>query len=430
MKISIRILLVFSALVFPGAGLAAQTVETQADSTASADSAGMFNALDYSMQKRYLYRGEPFINNRFTDNTFFSIHGGSEKLAPRGNSTYNWSAAAKISYGKWFNPYNALRLTLSGERTFRNIDRSVIWTAGVDVSHMFNLSRYFGGYRPSRFFEISTVEGLRYRYSMTGKSGENAAGLHLGFNFNMNLGRRIDFFIEPLVTFYTDNIDHSADWNWRRYDITYGGTMGLSYKFLSDRKALSGPADTGDAFVSFSAGPAFHFSDLVLDRIGIFKSLGAQVNLSYGKWFTPVFALRATGFFTTDKWIEYSYGARKNAWYYGARIEGMLDLCSLFRHGRKSDFSVSLLAGPEVAAMTKRESSRNLTNFYLGLTGGLQLKYRILEYISIFLEPRVGIVPYTIVTDSLDPLKHVGHNYYDTLYNLNIGVELSLGFLE
>ena len=112
MKISIRILLVFSALVFPGAGLAAQTVETQADSTASADSAGMFNALDYSMQKRYLYRGEPFINNRFTDNTFFSIHGGSEKLAPRGNSTYNWSAAAKISYGKWFNPYNALRLTL------------------------------------------------------------------------------------------------------------------------------------------------------------------------------------------------------------------------------------------------------------------------------------------------------------------------------
>ena len=206
--------------------------------------------------------------------------------------------------------------------------------------------------------------------------------------------------------------------------------MGLSYKFLSDRKALSGPADTGDAFVSFSAGPAFHFSDLVLDRIGIFKSLGAQMNLSYGKWFTPVFALRATGFFTTDKWIEYSYGARKNAWYYGARIEGMLDLCSLFRHGRKSDFSVSLLAGPEVAAVTKRESSRNLTNFYLGLTGGLQLKYRILEYISIFLEPRVGIVPYTIVTDSLDPLKHVGHNYYDTLYNLNIGVELSLGFLE
>ena len=206
--------------------------------------------------------------------------------------------------------------------------------------------------------------------------------------------------------------------------------MGLSYKFLSDRKALSGPADTGDAFVSFSAGPAFHFSDLVLDRIGIFKSLGAQVNLSYGKWFTPVFALRATGFFTTDKWIEYGSGTRKNAWYYGARVEGMLDLCALFRHGRKSDFSVSLLAGPEVAAVTKRESSRNLTNFYLGLTGGLQLKYRILEYISIFLEPRVGIVPYTIVTDSLDPLKHVGHNYYDILYNLNIGVELSLGFLE
>lgn len=436
MKLTRTILLLFS-LTLSVAGLGAQeqsdssaVVLSPADTLENSDSAGMFNALDYSMQSRYIERGEPFIENKFSDNTFLSVHGGSEKLSPRGNSTYNWSAAAKISFGKWFNPYNALRVTLAGERTFRNNDRSVIWSAGLDISHMFNMSRYFGGYKPSRFLEISTVEGLRYRYSMTGGEGTSAAGLHLGFNFNMNLGGGMDFFVEPLATFYSDNIDHSARWNWHRYDITYGGTMGLSYRFHSHKPYRTGPSDTGNAFVSLSAGPAFHYADLVMERMGLFKSLGAQVNISYGKWFTPVFALRATGFFTTDKWIAYGNGDKHNAWYYGARVEGMLELVSLFRGGNKADFSLPLLFGPEIACVTKRESTRNINNFYLGLTGGFQLKYRILEYISIFMEPRITIVPYTIVNVSEDPLKHVGHNYYDTLYNLNFGIELDLGFLQ
>ena len=123
MKLTRTILLLFF-LTLSVAGLGAQeqsdssaVVLSPADTLENSDSAGMFNALDYSMQSRYIERGEPFIENKFSDNTFLSVHGGSEKLSPRGNSTYNWSAAAKISFGKWFNPYNALRVTLAGERT-------------------------------------------------------------------------------------------------------------------------------------------------------------------------------------------------------------------------------------------------------------------------------------------------------------------------
>ena len=121
--------------------------------TSQADTAGKgFDALEYSLQKRHIFRGRPFVAGRFTDNTFISIHGGTEQLAPMGNSTIAWGMALKLSYGKWIDAYNAFRLSLAVEDRFRNADKSHVWNVGLDIAHMFNLSSYFGGYNPSRFF--------------------------------------------------------------------------------------------------------------------------------------------------------------------------------------------------------------------------------------------------------------------------------------
>ena len=39
--------------------------------TSQADTAGKgFDALEYSLQKRHIFRGRPFVAGRFTDNTF------------------------------------------------------------------------------------------------------------------------------------------------------------------------------------------------------------------------------------------------------------------------------------------------------------------------------------------------------------------------
>ena len=424
-------------LLFSCAALSAQdstALDAGADTvsrTAPSDSTDKgFDALRYSLQKRYIYRGEPFVKNRFTDNTFLSFQAGSEQFVPFGNSTFGWGLAMKLSYGKWIDAYNAVRVSLAAERHFRNVNRAHIWNVGFDVSHMFNLSSYFGGYKPDRFFEISTVEGFKYRYSILDGNGIHAGALHIGFNLKMNVAKGLDFFVEPLVSCYSDGGDHSGPWNWRIYDIAYGGTIGLSYRMHSDKNIKRGPAGKGDSFISLSAGPQFQHSDLVRETMGVFRSMGAQYTLSYGKWFSRVFALRATGFFSHDKWIEYIDGTRKNTLYYGARVEGMLDLFGLFRSGRKSDFSIPLLFGPEVACLTKQELSGSFTRFYLGLTGGVQFKYRVLEYLSVFVEPRFSVSPYDVVNESFDPLRNVGVNYYDSVYSLNLGVELNMGFLK
>lgn len=395
-------------------------------STAAEDSTEMFNALDYSLQKRYMDRGEPFVKSRFSDNTFLSIHAGTEQYVPFGYSTFAWGASMRISYGKWFDAYNALRISLAADEHFNNQDKQRVWGYGIDVSHMFNISRYFGGYKPGRFFEISTVEGLKYRYTTyKGDRGINAVGIHGGFNLKMNVARNLDFFVEPIVTCYSDGVDHSGPWNWRIYDIAYGGTMGLSYRFHSDKDIERGPDSSGESFVSLSAGPQFQNSALVYEKMGL-RSMGGHYVISYGKWFSNVFALRVSGFFSHDRWIEYVGGERRSTLYYGARVEGMLDMVSLCSGGRRQRLSVPVIFGPEIGGMTKRELENDIRRAYLGLSGGLQVKYRVSGWFSVFVEPHFSIVPYSVVEDVLDPLKNVGTNYYDNTISLNLGVEFSL----
>lgn len=415
----------------PSAVPAADSAAVQSQSEAKEEDKG-FDALKYTLQKRYINRGLPFKSSGFFDNTFLSFHGGSEQLVPFGNSSLSWGLAAKLSFGKWIDRYNAVRFSLACEQHLKNINRQRIWNVGFDVSHMFNLSSYFGGYKPSRFFEISTVEGFKYRYSMLNGSGIHAGGLHVGLNLRMNVAKNLDFFVEPLVTAYSDGTDHSGGWNWRIYDIGYGGTMGLSVRFHSDKEYRCGPADAGNSFISFSAGPQFQNSDLVYDIDGFARSLGAQYNISYGRWFSRVFALRITGFYADCKWKEFVDGTRKSTLYYGARVEGMLDLVRLFAKDKTKDpkFSLPILFGPEVGGMTKQDLTRNINRLYIGLAGGCQFKYRVADYIAVFAEPHFSIVPYNVINESSDPLKNIGVNYYDATFNLNFGVELDFGRLK
>ena len=407
-------------------------VAARADSEQTAgqgEEDGMFNALDYSLQKRFRAKDEPFTSRRFSDNSFVLVYGGAEKLTTRSSSSFSWGGFAKAGYGKWFNPYNAARAVLSFDHKSRNRDRQDIWGYGLDVSHMFSLSRYFWGYKHSRFLEVSTVEGLRYRYSVMGGDGTHSLGVDLGFNFNMNLSRRIDLFVEPLVTFYTDGIDHSGAWNWHRYDIAFSASAGLSYKLHSDSRSHRGRPGQwkkGRAFISVSAGPQFQNSDLVRETMGIGKSLGMHYAFGFGNWFNQYLAFRGTVFFSNDLWAEYADGQQMKCQYYGGRAEVMFDIIPLFKKGEEFPLSVSLAAGPEFGLMNKKDIGENIDRFYFGVTGGLQVKCRVYRFISLFVGPRFSVVPYNVDNKSLDPLRNVGVNYFDSVYNLNAGIEIRL----
>ena len=57
----------------------------------------------------------------------------------------------------------------------------------------------------------------------------------------------------------------------------------------------------------------------------------------------------------------------------------------------------------------------------------MQLKYRVLENMSLFLEPRYSLVPYShSVASEVEGRGDIRTNYYDDVFNFNIGVEFTL----
>ena len=108
------------------------------------------------------------------------------------------------------------------------------------------------------------------------------------------------------------------------------------------------------------------------------------------------------------------------------RVEGMFDLLApICKAETMRRFGCSIIAGPEVGYMCKRDLDSVLKKHYVGITGGLSADCRLSERISVFVEPRFSIIPYTAPNDvSTSP--YFSRNYYDALLNFNIGIEVCL----
>lgn len=99
MRTGNRIIFAATALFLLPLAMSAQSAQ-EIDTTS-------FNALEYSMQKRYRPQNEAFVANTFMDNTF--IRGGIGTCGLFRNSISGYSSGPCVSFsvGKMFTPLNA-----------------------------------------------------------------------------------------------------------------------------------------------------------------------------------------------------------------------------------------------------------------------------------------------------------------------------------
>ena len=385
-----------------------------------------FNALRYSRQKRYRPLNEEFVSEKWIDNTFVSAHIGTNTLIDRDEKSTGFGPEFRVSYGKWLNENNAVRTTLSGGYFYRNFDNERCLDFELSASHLFNVFSYFAGYKKSRFVELYTVEGLNYVMTKTEEGIGNALGLHLGLNLDLKLTNKLSFFVETLMMIYTNGVNQSTEFNWRGYELGFNGTLGVKYaldaKSRGDDYLLS---ILKNAFISLTEGIQSQNSSLVNSKLGIRNSLGQHMSLSFGNWFNYYFAIRLSAFFSNHYWIQYPENPKLPTRYFGGRVEGMTDLLRLFRDDYVSRISVPMFLGAEIGYMNKVDIRRNVNSFYVGLTGGFQIKCRVAEKLSIYMEPRISIVPYSVSHDTVVEDFSTRSNYYDQVYNINLGVEYS-----
>ena len=194
----------------------------QQDSTAVNDTVGgkkFFNALDYSMQKRYRPKNMEFVNKSWADNTFLELNMGVEDFLKREGAEMGLYKIFSAGYGKMFTPVHGARLNLNGgwalhKRTSDSYMRiglqaSHLFKIGLQASHLFNITAYMKGYNPSRVFELSTVLGLGYTYSkMIDKSAFSVGEIHAGIQMRLRLMDNLSLMLEPAIGLYSDGIDH------------------------------------------------------------------------------------------------------------------------------------------------------------------------------------------------------------------------------
>lgn len=394
-----------------------------------------FNALQYSLQKRYRAKGYEFKNNSFKDNTYLSVQLGMEGMVHRKGADIKGGPRFGLSGGKLFTSAHSGRVSLNGGWFGHDLDNDKLYHFGISASYLFNITSYLKGYNPYRLLEVSTVAGLGYRLSCGADETFQVGELHLGAQLKLHIHRQIDFFIEPLVTFYTDGIDHYSQKNWHKYDVGYSASVGFIYRpqdpLLAHKRKGEVTAESSflnNTFVSVAGGMQFQNSDFVKD-MGILNSMGPHINVSVGKWYVPYLGLRCSGFYSTDKWRELPDKQFETTTYAGLRAEGMLNVFGFIKDRKWAKrLSLSGLLGAEIGNMNKTDPDLPIKTTYIGLTGGVQLKCNITKQLAVFIEPRGSLVPYSnLEPDPANPRNTFRKNYSDNVFNLNIGIELRRG---
>ncbi len=395
------------------------TPQSSAKSVAESDtvSVNVLDASDYSMMKRWRPEAEvPFKKGKFSDNLFFGVAGSGFRSVYSG---YSGGPRFSVHVGKWFNHHSALRISPGVGYYFDNQSGARIKQIDVKASYLLNITSYLKGYRPSRFFDVSAVAGAGYSYSWKSVNSIHSVSAHLGLNFDIHILKNTHLFFEPVVDMAIDGLGRPASEISRRIMPFFCGTVGLSYLIENDSRDF---LPRGNWFVYLAGSTQLQISDNALKNLSVKDAFGGQGAIGVGHRYWDWFAVRLSLAYSNSNWDVELNGTPLRAKYAVGRLEAMLDLVSLI--GKKDDyrFSFSLMFGPEAGVMMKDKIGRRVIPF-VGMTGGVQLKSRLSDRFSIFVEPRMSYVPYPASTGKAFP---ANANYSDGLFNCNIGLEFDI----
>ena len=111
-----------------------------------------FNALDYSMQKRYRPQDEPFARH-----AFFYLQAGTEQYIRRSHSSFGWGPVAREQIGMRVSKYSSVAVGISAGTLRRNYDARRAYRGGAEIMHYFDLTSFIGGPRARCSRKVSDI---------------------------------------------------------------------------------------------------------------------------------------------------------------------------------------------------------------------------------------------------------------------------------
>lgn len=312
---------------------------------------------------------------------------------------YSGYAGSQKRYGEglWESSYDAMDLRLSymlnlnnllqgydGERRF-----NLWWTVGPSLSYIFNQSDTWVEGQKNVLPDLEHIELSNSR------EGKISPGINTSIMAALRVAPQYDVTVEAMGQYNFIQGTNPGN-NPRLNNVKYGLTVGSRYHIYqrSDRQRL------WPRFNRYFFDSSFAWSTSSLSNA--FKLSGTQYSASLGMWFTPYIGARLgvnaqTMYHSSNVSKQNGVDIRKSKSIAtgSARAELVVSPLNLFPKWRDKegghDFDVNLLGGLDLGGIARTPSERDpeRLQFYYGLTGAMQLLYRINNPGTyIFVEPR------------------------------------------
>lgn len=346
--------------------------------------ASLMAGVGYRLLSAPVRRHEPFWGAQ--QGLFFSLAGGfSSTLTSRVNPVLDPGYTAMLSIGEQFTPVSALRL--SGVMRYLKTGEAFNKASfGAQLDYLFNMHSLFGGYDPSRVFEMSGLLGVGYHSvavddRLNGRWGVGA-GLHGAFRLSSHIG----LFIEPRVDFFSNGAWSDG---LSAVDPLPSLLAGITYRPISahfDRSAMKEdqfdlPRGIGDLYLTMGAGFAGAMKSSISNP---FPNKGYRVFGGVGTWWNSVSGTRLLFNFSS---LDARYSSHRTL-AVGAQLDYLLNFTNLFYgYDRDRLFSLSGVAGLNYDYV----SPEGHFGHSLGAGVGLNGAFRLNDMFGLFIEPRLNV---------------------------------------
>ena len=352
-------------------------------------------------------------------NLFASLEGSY--FRPLGREFAN-GPMASLSVGGWFNPVNGM-LVNSGVGYFQDLQygNGYVKTMEFSAAYLFNLTQFAKGWDPDRQINLSLLAGAGYMLPLHEK-WTGSAIFRSGLDLRMHVLPRTDLVVRPEMDFLKAP---SEQWS-----PALRGSFGLSYNMGG--ASIANFSDNGKEWYVL-AGAGFQNEILRLASAKYEEDPYSEyrINVGVGRKYTARLDWRLSVSYLSQlqgdsKGSTFAHRLR----FASVNIDALYNLVGDELVDRK--WSLSLVGGPEIGLQHKSLEGedikgsglilqRNTISAYLGLSAGVQVKYRFLDGLSLFVEPKYTLAPYVARTTSGE------ENYYSHVYGTNFGLEYAFG---
>lgn len=312
---------------------------------------------------------------------------------------YSGYAGSQKRYGEglWESSYDAMDLRLSYMLNLNNLLQgydagrrfNLWWTVGPSLSYIFNQSdTWVEGQK-------NVLPDLKHIELSNSREGKISPGINTSIMAALRVAPQYDVTVEAMGQYNFIQGTNPGN-NPRLNNVKYGLIVGSRYHIYqrSDRQRL------WPRFNRYFFDSSFAWSTSSLSNA--FKLSGTQYSASLGMWFTPYIGARLgvnaqTMYHSSNVSKQNGVDIRKSKSIAtgSARAELVVNPLNLFPKWRDKEgghgFDVNLLGGLDIGGIARTPSERDpeRLQFYYGLTGAMQLLYRINNPGTyIFVEPR------------------------------------------